>query len=84
MAQYVVIDGEVFNIYESKGRFVIKINSLKLDIEKSIDLLSKLLIENRDSYINSLIDKELPVCWIKKEYIQDCEFVATYYPEFLL
>lgn len=93
MKQYIAIEKIVFNIYESsrnfedgKQRFVIKMDSISLDTEQLIDLLGKLLISKNFSkeYLRTLITIELPVYMIEQQYIQDLEFVQSYYPEFLV
>lgn len=83
MEKYVLVqDRNAFPVIESNGRFVIKDKNIDEAILKEIFLPSKsTFFENM---LSSFIDKEIPLSWIKVEYIQDKEFVKRYYPEFLI
>lgn len=82
MKKYVVYNEQVFDVFESSGRFVIKDKNIDEATLKEIFLLSKsIFFENM---LSAFIDKEIPLSWIKVEYIQDKKFVEQYYPEFLI
>ena len=92
MKKYIVIEGEIFDIYESsmvfedgKQRFVITMTSKNLDIERLLDLLKKMLINNQDKdYLRMLLEGEIPIFLLKQEYIRDHEFIDKYHPEYLV
>lgn len=82
MERYVLKDNHYFNVYKSKGRHVIIPNKNNIGVLKEI-----LKIEKQNyfsSMINSFLNKEIPLNWIRNEFIRDYEFVEKYYPEYLV
>jgi len=75
--RYVIKDGYILEITTSRDRFVIKIDKSK------IVKLKEILIEEKQHDFTYL-DEEIPVSWIKKEYIKDDEFVNKYHPDYLI
>lgn len=92
MKKYIFIESEIFDIYESSmvfkdgnQRFVITMNSKNLDMERLLDLLKKMLINDQEKdYLRMLLEGEIPVFLLKQKYIYEQEFIDKYYPEYLV
>ena len=81
MKKYVIKDNHYFEVSESKGRYVITPD------ENNIVVLNEIFIEEKQNFyssmINNFLNEEVPLAWIKKEFIRDYEFVKEYHPEYL-
>lgn len=82
MRKFVIKDSYYFEVKEMQGRFVIIPN------EDNIFILKEILEDDKKNfhhaYIDIFVNTQIPLSWIKKEFIQDEEFVEKYHPEYLI
>ena len=83
MKSYIVIQGNIFLIYESKGRKVIKVNK-NCEISNLNKVLTELFKIDRSSYLKQLIETEIPIEWCNCQYFYDQEYVIEKFPEKIL